>query len=646
MPEKAGGSVEQNIPEKERTVNRRQLVIGGSLVAGIGAASALLGGAFRTFDANLRGYAIYGNKIEGLRRKGLDQLQSENGSLVRAIGETWGLSCEGIDMEPAMANYALNEIYRKCLLFPPKLFDPFTVGRYQRSMDLLMGDMNPKDPVKESIGPKGIRYQLGQQGYALPDGFMAIPAGRQDYAPHPGDCFIHELSHQVEMLTRLPPISTRKVRFNWYLGAYGDPEADIPDSFARNTRVLQGLLVRTLYPEYLTDYSLLNRLEDIADTCEYVIFGNPKLAWSWATGANREKRYKVWTVMKTFELLSGGRMDKQYWRDLADGRVTGLDYWAQKEPTRSVAVVRGQEAIVVTDLSKNPKNNRYIPAMIRIRTMRNEEQRLLGGVESLKGFRLAQYPDNSGAAVADYDSLAKLNADANIAGLKINIVAGRQGVTAMRQEFAVVVDGYPGTICQIEHGDSGEVTIFTDYEILTIALTTRLDTVSKQWQPYYRVINKRNLGRTEMDELGLPADFIASRDGRLWQIVVGAASAAGAARTLQILKDSFKQRQIDEELQQLEIRSVQEGVEKTSGKISRRVFLKRLGLIGIGGLLFLAGLLDLSQKPEDQYIEGINLERARSTFLKIMAGKERFPIPLDVLPWSPDNHEEIRPIFE
>lgn len=36
MSEKAGESVEQNIPEKERTVSRRELVIGGSLVAGLG----------------------------------------------------------------------------------------------------------------------------------------------------------------------------------------------------------------------------------------------------------------------------------------------------------------------------------------------------------------------------------------------------------------------------------------------------------------------------------------------------------------------------------------------------------------------------------------------------------------------------------
>lgn len=120
---------------------------------------------------------------------------------------------------------------------------------------------------------------------------------------------------------------------------------------------------------FVSRYARHSGEEDFAEVARD-LFYRPSLALTHVTNGDSELALKYAMVMEVYSHMTAGLMDKQYFYDLAAGKVD-LNYWKTKEPAESFMLNGNDNMIFITDLDKGSPER--VPILVMSSTEKSDE---------------------------------------------------------------------------------------------------------------------------------------------------------------------------------------------------------------------------------------------------------------------------------
>jgi hypothetical protein len=171
------------------------------------------------------------------------------------------------------------------------------------------------------------------------------------------ELFAHELGHTIHELSGNPSFTSFSEELS--------PPLSLPYSLENFSAIVKNLPKRLLLPGFVSTYSRFSLNEDAAETFS-LLLADPKKALAVLndTEYRGELKLKLIAAMDMLYCFSGGLMDKQYFSDLAQGKVNER-YWETKQAEPYIyGRINETTVLFVTDIDKSPQER--LPAIIEM----------------------------------------------------------------------------------------------------------------------------------------------------------------------------------------------------------------------------------------------------------------------------------------
>lgn len=290
--------------------------------------------------------------------------------LEKEIEEMWGIDVEieGDNKEVSAVRKLL--LFREQLkIFPPELFDNLVslaklaesrtdddeMGKYYRWGERV------KFKLTDSLGRRGNGVLVGDA--TLETGEVNLALTYLTYWSLK-ESMPHEIGHLLSwVLTYVHEGHFTAFPLSVFVGKEVRERA-LSENEAEKRKIRE---VYRNFPGFLSDTSYYSLVSDFENSAMFLgkVLTDPVWAMLVATGKEEsEKKVKVITAMRMWEVISGGLMDGQYFKDLALGKVRS-DYWKNKETfPRHARLLDSERAFYITDLSGSPSE--VIPASVEV----------------------------------------------------------------------------------------------------------------------------------------------------------------------------------------------------------------------------------------------------------------------------------------
>lgn len=286
----------------------------------------------------------------------------------QAIEKAYGIDVEFQEGTTTINRAILLEKLRKTLsIYPPQLFQNLTfVAKKKAEAGLDMGIITPDQGIPFCFLPeesKKTSWKVTFKNHNFLTGGTGGGSGITvdklkghllfDFS----GLFAHELGHTIHGLSGNPALTS----FSEELSA--------PLSFSYSlegfSAIIKNLPQRLLLPGFVSVYSRFNLNEDAAETFT-LLLDDPKKALAVLnnTEYRGELKLKLIAAMDMLYCFSGGLMDKQYFSDLAQGKVNE-QYWETKQAEPYIyGRINETTVLFVTDIDKSPQGR--LPAIIEM----------------------------------------------------------------------------------------------------------------------------------------------------------------------------------------------------------------------------------------------------------------------------------------